>query len=77
MSQAAGLASRILVNHREPGFLRLELPAELCGTNASAALEQGLTLWRCEANQLELATIKQGHHQKLLRHRILVGRLGK
>lgn len=42
MSQAAGLASRILVNHREPGFLRLELPAELCGTNASAALEQGL-----------------------------------
>ncbi|MDP3537827.1 MAG: hypothetical protein Q8S26_03895 [Azonexus sp.] len=42
MSQAAELAQRIVVLHREPGYLRLELPGELCGPLASAAIEQGM-----------------------------------
>ena len=43
MSQAAKLAQRVIVLHREPGYLRLELPAELCTPAASAAIEQGMT----------------------------------
>lgn len=43
MSHAAQLAQRIVVQHREPGFLRLELPDALCVPALSAALEQGLT----------------------------------
>jgi len=43
MSQADALAQRITVLHRAPGYLRLELPAELCGAAAGAALEQGLS----------------------------------
>jgi hypothetical protein len=39
MLQAAELARRITVQHRAPGFLRLELPAELCGPAAAAVLE--------------------------------------
>jgi len=42
MSHAALLAQRIVVLHREAGYLRLELPAELCASAAAAALEQGL-----------------------------------
>ena len=42
MSQAAELARRIGVRHREAGYLRFELPAELCGPAAAAALEAGL-----------------------------------
>lgn len=42
MSQAAALAQRIVVLHREPGYLRLELPGELCGPLASTAIEQGM-----------------------------------
>lgn len=42
MSQAAQLAQRVIVLHREPGYLRLELPAELCMPEASAAIEQGM-----------------------------------
>lgn len=42
MSQADQLAQRVLVLHREPGYLRLELPAELCTAAASAAIEHGM-----------------------------------
>jgi hypothetical protein len=42
MSQAAQLAQRVIVLHREPGYLRLELPAELCAPEASVAIEQGM-----------------------------------
>lgn len=42
MSQAAQLAQRVIVLHREPGYLRLQLPAELCLPEASAAIEQGM-----------------------------------
>lgn len=43
MSHAAELASRIQVIHRETGFLRLELPSELCGEAAATAIEAGLS----------------------------------
>ena len=36
------LARRIVVRHREAGYLRLELPAEICHAAATAAIEQGL-----------------------------------
>ena len=42
MATSAELAKRIQVIHREPGFLRLELPAELCGEAATSALEHGM-----------------------------------
>jgi hypothetical protein len=42
MSNPAELAKLIQVIHREPGFLRLELPAELCGAAAATAIEQGM-----------------------------------
>uniref|UniRef100_Q47EZ8 Uncharacterized protein n=1 Tax=Dechloromonas aromatica (strain RCB) TaxID=159087 RepID=Q47EZ8_DECAR len=42
MTQAAELAQRIVVLHREPGYLRLELPAEICGEVALTAIEQGM-----------------------------------
>ena len=42
MSQAAQLAERIVVCHREPGYLRLQLPAELCTTDLAADLEAGM-----------------------------------
>jgi len=36
------LARRIVVRHREAGYLRLELPAEICHPAAAAVIEQGL-----------------------------------
>lgn len=42
MSQAAQLAQRVIVLHREPGYLRLELPGELCTLEASTVIEQGM-----------------------------------
>jgi len=42
MSTADELARRIQVVHRAAGYLRLELPAELCGAAAAAAIENGL-----------------------------------
>jgi hypothetical protein len=42
MTQTAELAQRIVVLHREPGYLRLELPAEICGEVAVAAIEEGM-----------------------------------
>ena len=42
MTQTAELAQRIVVLHREPGYLRLELPAEICGEAAVAAIEDGM-----------------------------------
>jgi hypothetical protein len=42
MLQAAQLAERIIVCHREPGYLRLQLPAELCTTDLAADLEAGM-----------------------------------
>lgn len=42
MTQAAALAQRIIVLHREPGYLRLELPAEICSEAAATAIEQGM-----------------------------------
>ena len=42
MPQAAQLAGRIVVVHREPGFLRLELPGELCGSDVTADLDAGV-----------------------------------
>lgn len=42
MTQTAELAQRIVVLHREPGYLRLELPAEICDEAAVAAIEQGM-----------------------------------
>lgn len=42
MSTADELARRIQVVHRAAGYLRLELPAELCGPAAAAAIENGL-----------------------------------
>lgn len=43
MSQADELARRIVVLHRGAGFLRLELPDELCRPEVTQAVEQGLT----------------------------------
>lgn len=42
MTQTAELAQRIVVLHREPGYLRLELPPEICGEAAVAAIEEGM-----------------------------------
>lgn len=42
MSQAAEFARRIVVLQRTPGYLRLELPAELCAPAAAAAIEAGM-----------------------------------
>ncbi|UCV19845.1 hypothetical protein [Ferribacterium limneticum] len=42
MTQTAELAQRIVVLHREPGYLRLELPAEICSEAAAAAIEAGM-----------------------------------
>jgi len=42
MTQTAELAQRIVVLLREPGYLRLELPAEICGEAAVAAIEDGM-----------------------------------
>lgn len=42
MSQAAQLAGRIVVIERQPGFMRLELPGELCGIDVAPALEAGV-----------------------------------
>lgn len=42
MSQSAELAQRIVVMHREPGYLRLELPPEICGEAAAQAIETGM-----------------------------------
>ncbi|MFH1658540.1 MAG: hypothetical protein ABIG35_04425 [Pseudomonadota bacterium] len=42
MTQTAELAQRIVVLHREPGYLRLELPAEICGEAAVGAIEEGM-----------------------------------
>ena len=42
MSQADELAQRIVVLQRGPGFLRLELPAELCLPEVTQAIERGL-----------------------------------
>ncbi len=42
MSQAKQLAQRVIVLHREPGYLRLELPAELCTVEAAAMIEAGM-----------------------------------
>ena len=42
MTQTAELAQRIVVLHREPGYLRLELPAEICGEAAVTAIEEGM-----------------------------------
>ncbi len=39
---AEELAGRIFVRHREPGHLRFDIPAELCGPGAAQALDQGL-----------------------------------
>ncbi len=39
---AEDLAGRILVRHREPGHLRLELPPELCHAATAAVVEQSL-----------------------------------
>jgi len=39
---ADDLSRRIVVRHREAGYLRLELPAEICHEAAAAAIEQGL-----------------------------------
>jgi len=36
------LSRRIVVRHREAGYLRLELPAEICHAAPAAAIEQGL-----------------------------------
>lgn len=36
------LSRRIVVRHREAGYLRLELPAEICHPAAGAAIEAGL-----------------------------------
>lgn len=44
MSHAAELARRIVVQHRETGFLRLALPAELCADGPAQALERELPL---------------------------------
>ncbi len=42
MANAAQLAERIVVIHREPGYLRLELPGELCSLDIAADIEAGL-----------------------------------
>ena len=42
MSQADELAQRIVVLQRGPGFLRLELPTELCLPEVTQAIERGL-----------------------------------
>ena len=42
MANAAQLADRIVVIHREPGYLRLELPGELCNLDLAADIEAGL-----------------------------------
>ncbi len=42
MNDTEALARRIIVRHKAPGHLRLELPPELCAAAPAAALEAGL-----------------------------------
>ena len=42
MSQAKQLAQRVIVLHRETGYLRLGLPAELCTVETAAVIEAGM-----------------------------------
>lgn len=42
MSRSAELARHITVAHREPGYLRLSLPLELCPAPLAHVLEQGV-----------------------------------
>lgn len=42
MTHAEALARSIVVRHREPGHLRLQLPAELCTGPRADAIESGL-----------------------------------
>lgn len=40
---AEDLAGRIVVRHKEPGYLRFDVPAELCGPVAAKAIDRGLS----------------------------------
>lgn len=64
MSTADELARRIQVVHRAAGYLRLELPAELCGAAAAAAIENGL----CSLPGVNQATVDQAWQRLSVRH---------
>ena len=64
MATPAELAKRIQVIHREPGFLRLELPVELCGEAAASALEEGMR----ELEGLHSAAVDRGWQRISLRY---------
>ncbi len=64
MSTADELARRIQVVHRAAGYLRLELPAELCGPAAAAAIESGLLA----LPGISQATVDQAWQRLSLRH---------
>jgi len=64
MTHAAELAQRIVVSHREPGYLRLELPSEICGEAATAAIEQGMKALA----SLSSAVVDRGWKQLSIRY---------
>lgn len=85
MSHAEAWARSIVVRHREPGHLRLQLPAELCIGPRADALESGLrgvagvyrvTLYR-NARKLSLRydPHQAGEREVVLALRALLGRL--
>ena len=64
MSTADELARRIQVVHRAAGYLRLELPAELCGPAAATAIENGLLA----LPGVSLATVDRPWQRLSVRH---------
>lgn len=64
MSTADELARRIQVVHRAAGYLRLELPAELCGPAAATAIENGLLA----LPGVSQATVDQAWQRLSVRH---------
>ena len=61
---ASGLARRIRVRHRESGYLRLEMPAELCAPAVAARIEAGMLA--CDG--VYRASFHPGQRRLVLRH---------
>lgn len=64
MTQAAELATRIVVLQRTAGYLRLELPAEICSADHAEAIERHMRT----LPGITQATLDTGWQQLYLRH---------
>ncbi|MDP2793967.1 MAG: heavy metal-associated domain-containing protein [Sulfurisoma sp.] len=58
------LSRRIVVRHREAGYLRLELPTEICYPAAAAAVERGLR----EVTGVYRVTVSPAERRLVVRH---------